>query len=746
MNRTITEEDLNKLYEELSQPTKGISPLEVNSETEAKTTMEFIKTSLESKNDWAQRQETLNLAIQYFIGGIHFYAAGNPVPLVPTIKKLLSDLRAASVKDTLSFVIAVAQTMKAEADDFVIKLLQPIMKLLSHQNQVLANAAHISLLQTFKSVASVKYAKQVLTFASSTDAPSRQTVLELCIIAFNSWSQKLYPELINPFKDTLSKLLTDPSAYIAETADSTLSCIVNDENHTAPRKVNRGYVIPLRMIEAKPKRNQLSPIMKKQNAKKEKQKSRNPSPKPEGKHAEVSDELPPVAPEKSRIPIRKSSIIMHSDEKEIENENQQEGNEEEAELEVEKEKEHGEENKVRFKSLLSADSTEQINQYIQYINNANANNKWEEVDEYRNLIGPSFSTIIQKRKKVQVWAPILTIILNRYKEELQKNIFTIASTLDYHPTIIQILIEQYTLEELINILANLKGCAKNPNALPFLTAVINLDPELQTNKVNLGYQLHKISDSDFDERKYPTIRDYIEDVIAHNKLNKSCDLLNKYVQSCTTDVEFEPLLHAAINKANDGIKPVSEMQQLPIFYNPTQHKQLLENQLDIALSDLFFSEDEHKIRAALYMAGCYRSFPTISLMTLVEPIVQIMVEKCPWRDEAMQTLLILFYDVPSLGIAFDLATRNEAYKRIILEAIYLFFEKLPPQKIVPLIKAVIVKMQPFTSDNDEEIRKYVINTFVVIYKKIPNVFKKQMKKLPPATQRIVLITATKKKY
>ena len=75
----------------MSQPTKGVTPLEVNSENEAKTTMDFLKTSLESKNDWAQRQEALSLATQYFVGGIHFYAAGNPVPLVTTIKKLLSD-------------------------------------------------------------------------------------------------------------------------------------------------------------------------------------------------------------------------------------------------------------------------------------------------------------------------------------------------------------------------------------------------------------------------------------------------------------------------------------------------------------------------------------------------------------------------------------------------------------------------------------------------------------------------------
>ena len=749
MSRSLTPEELNSLNDEMSQPTKGVTPLEVNSENEAKTTMDFLKTSLESKNDWAQRQEALSLATQYFVGGIHFYAAGNPVPLVTTIKKLLSDLRAASVKDTLIFIIAVSQTMKAEAADFLIKLIPSIMKLLSHQNQVLANAAHISLLQTFKSTTNVKYGKQVLTFASSADVPSRQTVLEFCIIAFNSWSQKLYPELINPIKEVLNKFLTDSNTYISETAEATLNDVVNDENHTVPRKVNRAYVIPLRMIDAKPKRNQLSPIMKRQNTKKEAQRSRKASPKHVENQSQQDtsiEEIEPPTPEQtSKIPIRKSSIIMHTEEEENENENQNQ-NETETTTEIQEGEPTETKKKIRFKNLISAESTDQINQYIKYINNANTSNDWKEIDELRHLVGQSFATIIQKRKKVQVWAPILSILLTRYKEDFQRNIFSITSTLDYHPTIIQILIKEYTIEGLINILANLKGCAKNPNALPFLTAIINVDPELQTNKADLNYELHQINDSDFDAEKYPTILDYLQAVVSFNKLNKSTELINKYIRSCTADVEFEPLLHAAIEKANDGIKPVSEMQQLPLFYNPQQHKQIIENQLDIALSELFISGDEHKIRAALYVAGCYRSFPSISLMTLVEPIVQIIIEKGPWNDEAMQTLLLLFYDVPSLGVAFDLATKNDAYKRVIVEAIYLFFEKLPPQKIVPLIKALIIKLQPFASDSNEEIRRYVINTFVEIYRKIPNVFKKQMKKLPPATQRIVLITATKKRF
>ena len=171
--------------------------------------------------------------------------------------------------------------------------------------------------------------------------------------------------------------------------------------------------------------------------------------------------------------------------------------------------------------------------------------------------------------------------------------------------------------------------------------------------------------------------------------------------------------------------------------------------LDRSIPKLIESGDEQQLLRALSMITLFSKFKGVTFGTSLVPIVNVMLNDDKHSSECLQAMSIILLDVPSMAKAFSIAEKDEdeeeRSRRIVCNAIYVFFKKLPPQKIVPLLKAVTTKLMPFASDRDEDVRLFVVNTFIEMYKKLPVIFAKQLKKMPPALQRTVMIAASKQK-
>ena len=123
----------------------------------------------------------------------------------------------------------------------------------------------------------------------------------------------------------------------------------------------------------------------------------------------------------------------------------------------------------------------------------------------------------------------------------------------------KIALEEYVPEELINTLANMKGCERNPYAFQFLVALAEY-PESET-MINLKAALKKEGDSTLNVKQIPNVLQYINAVVAQNKLNKSVEIINEYIARNTCE-SIEKILEAAVAKLSRGDDAKDECSRL----------------------------------------------------------------------------------------------------------------------------------------------------------------------------------------
>ncbi|EAX95389.1 hypothetical protein TVAG_449230 [Trichomonas vaginalis G3] len=777
-----TEDDLNFLKDEIISSIESVTAKEVDTEDEAKSIIEFLRGNMASKEDWSKRNEALTIALQYIKGGIYYFKQGDIQNLVKSIKGLLSDIRPLTIKSTLTFCVGVSQIMKRESYQFISEFIPLMMKLLSHQNINVANCAHISLLEITKTTVNPSLIKQIIPYGNSSDLASKVTVAEMLHIVTETWPAKSIEEVKSQIIDSLTKFSSNSDETLVKISNEAYK---NLENVSSRPKTQKS-TLPLIFVPRKAKRtDQFSPPRKQKQPQKQssrqtskitepvedfseddiviKPKKAEPKPtqkevkedKPEtenitGNEENTEDRLDDFEEVEKQTFIEEGEMPNEQKQEEEEEKAEEIPPEEEEQKEIpQNEEEHKEEEEqqkpqkkqsriptkrsaekqplqINFEEIIKPSKAEEADLYIEFVSDAINNNDFSQIDPHAEELGPGLKSAINLKPKYSHWLEIVSGLLDKYPEQLQPYIFEIFKETSFNLKIVEKAVQIYTGEVLISDLAASKRSEQNPAAFPFLGALSEINA--QVDMLRECPQPHE------------TCAGFCNAVLGLNKLANKTPQISNYVNAHIKKNSFAEDLTKLINQAKEGNNIQEDLQHLLEIFEKDQNAQEMMTIMNSEAIEIFTNENPKQQIAILPLFSNARKFTDVSFSNFVDPIINCMSkEDCEWKEDGKQALTEVLYEVKSMGVLFNIIDRVQDKRRTALEVLHNFFAKATPQRIVPVQKAVAMKLIPYSSSDDDIVRNFVINTFVEINKKIPTVFKKQISKMKPAVQRLVLM-------
>lgn len=768
-----TEEDLIFLQDEMISTIEAVQVKEVDTEEEAKSMIQFLRESMAVKGDWSKRNEALTIALQYIKGGIYYFKQGDIQNLIKSIKGLLSDIRPITIKSTLIFLVGVSQIMKRESFQFLSEFIPLTMKLLTHQNIIVANCAHITLLQIAQTTVNPSLLKQILPFANTQDLAAKVTVAEMLHIAAETWPAKYLDESKSAMNDTLLKFSKDSDKLLAETANN---AIKNLENVNSRPKTQKS-TLALKFIPRKAKKTDHFSPPRKQKPQpkftpKEKEQKQEFSdddiiikPKKQEEHTETAPEKSQETEaildteelaEESKTNIEtedlleeEEDIVIEKHEKpkyspqnvktqpfeeedgenqKIEDEKQQESKKQ-SNIPVKKAEEKPQ-NKFPLADVIIPSKPEEAEILAEILLHAISEGDFSEIDKCAEDLGTGLKFAMVFKQKYSHWPEIISALMEHYQEDLQPYLFEIFKASSFNAQIIEAAIKIYKGEKLIADLAALPRSEQNPAAFPFLCALTDINPNIDMTKPC--------------PPPHGTCENFCNAVLGFNKLANKTPLISKFINDHIKKSSFTEELAQMIHLAKQGKSIADMIQPLLDIFDPENNAQEMSNMVSTDASVIYTDGTVQAQTAFLPLLASSRKFSNVVFSGFVEPIIKLMAaDGCQWKEAGINAVIELLYDVKPMSTLFSIIDRAPSLRKISLEVLYGFFKKATPQRIVPIQKAVAQKLIPYSAASDDDVRNYVIGIFVEINKKIPTVFRKQISKMKPAVQRLVLMKTAK---
>jgi hypothetical protein len=77
----------------------------------------------------------------------------------------------------------------------------------------------------------------------------------------------------------------------------------------------------------------------------------------------------------------------------------------------------------------------------------------------------------------------------------------------------------------------------------------------------------------------------------------------------------------------------------------------------------------------------------------------------------------------------------------IIDALFLYVEEAPPQRLLPIQKAFMRKLAAFMIHDNTDIRRKAVAIFAEFQRKIPRDFSRYLRKIAPAQARLIELRA-----
>jgi hypothetical protein len=342
------------------------------------------------------------------------------------------------------------------------------------------------------------------------------------------------------------------------------------------------------------------------------------------------------------------------------------------------------------------------------------------------LLVPSIEASVSYFRTRADWQSVLSSLLARFNAELRGQIVELADAFKFQDWILTLIAEHYSLQELAESL--------------------EID-EPQQMRIAHEFYYRALPNESFAIDVTDPVRTRVSRLIQRAPKSEASKVLREVLRRSRAPTELQGILATIINAIQNKLDWQSAVDKLAQSFDPGQPTvlQTVDRGLETLPDMLRTGPLDQKKEVVQFISTAAPKLRKVSFASSIEVLLGILIEPCDWREPIIQCLgktlgdvKVMAQCIAKLDQADELA---DDAKISIIDALFLYVEEAPPQRLLPIQKAFMRKLAAFMIHDNTDIRRKAVAIFAEFQRKIPRDFSRYLRKIAPAQARLIELRA-----
>jgi hypothetical protein len=345
-------------------------------------------------------------------------------------------------------------------------------------------------------------------------------------------------------------------------------------------------------------------------------------------------------------------------------------------------------------------------------------------------IVPSIKLSVSYFRTRAEWQTALGALLVRFNSQLREHVVRLVDAFKFQDWVLSIVAEHYSLQE--------------------LAEGLEVADQAQMHVAKDFYCQALPSDSFAIDVTAP-VRERVSRLIHRAPKSPASKILREALRKSLDPDELQGILATIISAIETKGDWRTPLDRLAASFDPGQPTalQTVERRLEPLPEMLRTAPLELKKEIVQFITAAAPKLRKVSFQKSTQVLIEILIGECDWREPIIQCLGKALADVSVM--AQCLATLDRAAELAheatvsIIDALLVYVEEAPPQRLLPIQKAFVRKLALFMIHERPEVRRKAVAIFAQFQRKIPRDFSHHLKKIAITQARLIQLCAQQTK-